>query len=143
MKYTRISKENCEKRFGVKFVHLNFLRNKVLQRWHWNGTSACLHTVTQNMPICYLVEKDGISFPDGWSPKELDGYSTKEECEADNKVSVCCFDEPKKFRIRAYETFSRTFEVEAANYDAAVEKVRKELESFPFEEGDRDGLCFY
>ncbi len=48
----------------------------------------------------------------------------------------------KKFKIRAYETFSRIFEIEATNYDEAVEKICKELESFPFEEGDSDGLCF-
>ena len=50
--------------------------------------------------------------------------------------------EKKTFRIRAYETFSRIFEVEASNYEEAVELARKELEALPFEKGDSDGLCF-
>ncbi len=112
------------------------------KRFFWNGTSVDCRTVTDLMPFSYEVTKNGISFH-GFEPENsLDGYPTKEACESANTINVCCFDEPKKFSIRAYETFSRTFEIEAANHEAAVEKVRKELESFPFEEGDSDGLCF-
>jgi len=139
MKYTGTTNEFVEKLFGIKFD----CRDN-LCRWHWDGTCACLRRITETIPVCYLVQKDGISFHDNWSPKQLSGYATKEECEADNSVNVCCFDEeePKTFKIRVYETFSRTIEVKAADYNQAAEEVKKILEKEPFSEGDSDGLCF-
>lgn len=75
------------------------------------------------------------------------GKCTNEEYELSDKgldklIAYVENNTKKKFKIRAYETFSRIFEIEATNYDEAVEKICKELESFPFEEGDSDGLCF-
>lgn len=144
MKYTSISKTNVEKRFGFQFVDIGIFTINVPHRWHWNGTCACLCKINEQIPISYLVQKDGISFPDGWSPKQLSGYATKEECEADNSVNVCCFDEeePKTFKIRVYETFSRVIEVKATDYNQAADEVRKILEKEPFGKEDSDGLGF-
>ena len=74
--------------------------------------------------------------------KISDGETTITDEHLDRIIAYVESQCKKKFKIRAYETFSRIFEVEAANYEEAVEKARKELESFPFEEGDSDGLCF-
>lgn len=142
MKYTSISKECCAKRFGVEFIHLSILEDNVVRRWFWNGTSPELRPVYEQMPICYHVDKDGISFPDGWCQEDLDGYPTKEACRADNEVSVCCFDEPKKFSIRAAETRSRTFEFYTGSYEEALALAKKELEANPLNEEDSDGLFF-
>lgn len=110
-------------------------------RFFWNGTSVDCRVVKKLMPFSYQVTKDCISFY-GFEPDSLGGYPTKEDCERENVINVCCFDEPKKFRIRAYETFSRTFEVEADSYESAESKVKKMLKEEPFSEGDSDGLCF-
>jgi len=73
-------------------------------------------------------------------------YDYHDHCMTDNELDniIACLKSQckKKFRIRAYETFSRIFEVEAFDYDDAVKIARQELESLPFEEGDSDGLCF-
>lgn len=146
MSYTRISKEGCEKRFGIKFVHESILHDNVLRRWFWNGTSAYLAPIHESMPICYLVTKDGIKLPDGWSPKELSGYATKEECEKDNTINICCFDEeeaPKKFMVKTEAVFSRRIEVVATSYDEAVEKAKSELKKNPFSEDDNNGTQFF
>lgn len=145
MSYTRVKKENCEKRFGIKFVTLGILREDYLRRWYWNGTSSYLGEIQESMPICYLVTKDGIELPDGWSPEELSGYATKEECEDDNSINICCFDEeesPKKFTIKAEAVFTRRVEVEANSYKEAVEKAKAELKANPWEEGDNNGTQF-
>lgn len=98
--YYTINKECNEKRYGVKLVCKNckINSNESLYRWYWNGTCAELRLVNDCIPICFVCEADGIHFPDGWSKKSLSGYATKEECEADNEISVCCFDgeEPKQ-----------------------------------------------
>lgn len=62
--------------------------------------------------------------------------------ELDNIISYVKQCTVKHFKIRAYETFSRIFEIEASTYEEAVDKVREELECLPFNEGDSDGLCF-
>lgn len=73
-------------------------------------------------------------------------YDYHDHCMTDDELDniIACLKSQckKKFRIRAYETFSRIFEVEAFDYDDAVKIARQELESLPFEEGDSDGLCF-
>lgn len=73
-------------------------------------------------------------------------YDYHEHCMTDNELDniISCLKSQckKKFKIRAYETFSRVFEVEAFDYAEAVKIANEELESFPFEEGDSDGLCF-
>ena len=73
-------------------------------------------------------------------------YDYHEHCMTDNELDniISCLKSQckKKFQIRAYETFSRLFDVEAFDYDEAVNIVREELKSFPFEEGDSDGLYF-
>lgn len=95
MSYTRVSKECCEKRFGFTLIKDDILTQGRLYRWFWNGTSAYKNKFCDSMPICYIVKKDGISLPDGWSPKELSGYATKEECEEDNTINICCFEDSK------------------------------------------------
>lgn len=146
MHYTRVSLEGCEKRFGIKFSPRDILGRRTLNRWYWSGTSAYLDKVCESIPICYLVEKDGIELPDGWSPLELTGYATKEECDADNSINICCFDEeekPKKYTIKAEAVFSREIEVEASSYDEAVEKAKKELQREKFTEDDNNGTQFF
>lgn len=146
MHYTRVSLDGCEKRFGIKFSPRDIFGRRTLNRWYWNGTSSYLDVVRESIPTCYIITKEGIELPDGWSPKELSGYATKEECEADNTINVCCFEEEedqKKYTIRAEAVFSREIEVEASNYDEAVEKAKAELQREKFTEDDNNGTQFY
>ncbi len=143
MKYDNISLDNCERLFGIKFVSLNFLRNNVVHRWHWDGTSACLRRVTEDMPMCYILEKARCYFPEGWNQQELSGYSTKEECVDDNEISVVNFDEPKTFKVNVSELRSRKVEIQANTFDEAVEKAKKLLETDPLNGGDSNGVEFF
>lgn len=98
--YFTINKECNEKRYGVKLICKDrfFNSNESLYRWVWNGTCAELELVHDMIPICFIRDADGIHFPNDWSREFLSGYATKEECEQDNEISVCCFagEEPKQ-----------------------------------------------
>lgn len=91
--YYRTDKEVCEKWYGVSLICDDYIMNSdyTLYRWHWNGTCAELERVYDLIPICFIRDADGVHFPDGWSKNNLSGWTTKEECEKDNEISVCCF----------------------------------------------------
>lgn len=94
--------------------------------------------------LALSLNEDGkLNIEDEWQ----DGLYTNSEnfipdSELDRFIDYVKNQTMKKFKIRAYETFSRTFDIEACTYEEAIEKVKEELERFPFEEGDSDGLAF-
>lgn len=94
-KYVRFSSSSIESRYGVEIIKSY---SSHLYRWIWDGVQAVRKTFTDNIPCNFVYDANGTHFQNGWSKQELSGYATKEECVADNQISVCCFadDEPKE-----------------------------------------------
>lgn len=117
MRYTSLSKENCGKRFGVTFSSRDIFGKNPLARWQWNGIRACSESTCELMPICYIVNERGFRFPGGWSPDKLSGYNTKEECEKDNIINICCFDGEGAEKTEEKKTIRLSIEIEESDID--------------------------
>lgn len=117
MRYTRLSKENCGKRFGVTLSDRDIFSSCSLLRWQWNGTRAYSESTCELMPVCYIVDETCSRFPDEWSPDRLSGYYTKEECEKDNSINICCFDGEGKEKAEEKKTIRLSIEIEESDID--------------------------